>query len=331
MDAKHADNSKPSRVRPSRSKWNLAIYPLLTFALIVVASASSQRDAKVDQRATRVDWRQERLSVTAEKVPLSEVIHAVASKAGIEVVELGEFRQEISVQFSDVSLHDGLQRLLADLNYVLIESVSAEEQQRPALTVILGGRVKSSAQRIIDCVFADAVDTSKGLTEDNETAIERALADPDPNSQALALDLIVERDHENAVPVLVEGTQSSIPEVRLRAIDLLVNSQADHQTILSALGQAVNDQQREIRGYAIRALAQRGTPEGLSYLQAALVDPDPGIRMLTLDNIFRLVPPAQSIPLLQEAANLERNEAVRSTAASLLVEATAAARVRQRQ
>ena len=331
MNANHADTSKTSCVRPSRFKWNWATYPLLTFALIVVASASSQRDAKVDQRAAKVEWRQGQLSVTAEKVPLSEVVKAVASKAGIEVVELGEFRQEISVQFSDVPLHDGLQRLLADVDYVLIESASAQQRQGPTLTVILGGRVKSSAQQIIDCVFADAVDTSKGLTEDNETALERALADPDPNSQALALDLIVERDHENAVPVLVEGTQSSMPEVRLRAIDLLVNSQADDQTILSALGQALNDQQREVRGYAIRALAQRGTPEGLSYLQAALVDPDPGIRLLTLDNIFRFVPPAQGIPLLQEAANLDRNDAVRSTAASLLAEATAAARVRQRQ
>jgi hypothetical protein len=307
-----------------------AIYPLLTFALIVVASASSQRDAKVDQRAAKVEWRQGQLSVTAEKVPLSEVIKAVASKAGIEVVELEEFRQEISVQFSDVPLHDGLQRLLADLNYVLIESASAQEQQPPALTVILGGRVRSFSQKIIDCVLADAVDTSKGLTEDNDAALRRALDDPDPNSQALALDLIAERDHDNAVPVLVEGTQSSIPEVRLRAIDLLVNSQADDQTILSALGQAVNDQQREIRGYAIRTLAQRGTPESLSYLQAALVDPDPGIRILTLDNIFRFVPPAQGIPLLQEAATLNSDAAVRSTASSLLAEATSA-RARRRQ
>ena len=326
MDVKHADTSKPSCVRPSRFRWNWVIYPLLTSALIVVASASSQRDTKVEQRAAKVEWRQGQLSVTAEKVPLSEVVKAVASKAGIEIVELEEFREEISVQLSDVPLHDGLQRLLADVNYVLIESARAREQQRPALTVILGGRLRSSSQKIIDCVLADAVDTAKGTTEDNETALRRALDDPDPNSQALALDLIAERDHENAVPALVEGTQSSIPEVRLRAIDLLVNSQADDQTILSALGQAMNDEQREIRGYAIRTLAQQGRPEGLGYLQAALVDPDPGIRILTLDNIFRFVPPAQGIPLLQEAATIDRDEAVRSTASSLLAEATARVR-----
>jgi hypothetical protein len=299
-----------------------AIYPLLTFALIVVVSASSQRVAKVE-------WRQGQLSVAAEEVPLSEVIQAVASKTGIEVVELEEFRQEVSVQLSGLPLHDGLQRLLADVNYVLIESASGQEQRRPVLTVIVGGRVRSSSRRIIDCVLADAVDTSKGVTEDNETALRRALDDPDPDSQALALDLIAERDHENAVPVLVEGTQSTMPEVRLRAIDLLVSSQADDQTILSALGRAVNDEDRGIRSYAIRTLAQRGAPEGLAYLQGALVDPDPGTRILTLDNIFRFVPPAQGIPLLQ-AATLDSNEAVRSTASSLLAEATAA-RVRQRQ
>jgi hypothetical protein len=52
--------------------------------------------------------------------------------------------------------------------------------------------------------------------------------------------------------------------------------------------------------------------------------------MLTLDNIFRFVPPAQGIPLLQEAATLDRNEAVRSTASSLLAEATAARERRQK-
>jgi len=317
------------------NRWHWATYPLLTLALIVVASASSQPGPAVDQgrvrqRAATVEWRQGQLSVTAETVPLSAVIQAVASKAGIEVVELEQYRGEISVQFSGLSLHDGLQRLLSDVNYVLIERTSDQEQRPPALTVIVGGRVRSSSQAIIDCVLAGAIDTSKDGTEDNETALRRALEDPDPNSQALALELIAERDHDNAVPVLVEATQSSIPEVRFRAIDLLVNSQADGQTILSALGSAVNDQDRDVRLYAIRALAQRGGPDGLAYLQAVLVDPDPGIRMLTLDNIFRFVPPAQGIPLLQESATLDADATVRSTASALLAEARAAA-ARRRQ
>jgi HEAT repeat protein len=312
-----------------------AIYPLLTLALIVVASASSQPGpgdggGRLRQRAATVEWKQGQLSVTAEKVPLSEVIQAVASKAGIEVVELEQFRNEISVQLSGLSLHDALQRLLSDVNYVLIERASDQAQQPPVLSVILGGRVRSSSQTIIDCVLADAVDTSKGGTEDNETALRRALEDPAPDSQALALELIAERDRDNAVSILVEATQSNVPEVRLRAIDLLVNSQADSQTILSALGSAVNDQDREIRRYAIRTLAQQGAPEGLAYLQAVLVDPDPGIRTLTLDHIFRFVPPAQGIPLLQEAATLDPDAAVRSTASSLLAEAKAAA-ARRRQ
>jgi hypothetical protein len=52
--------------------------------------------------------------------------------------------------------------------------------------------------------------------------------------------------------------------------------------------------------------------------------------MLTLDNIFRFVPPAQGIPLLLEAATLDRNEAVRSTASSLLAKVTAARECRQK-
>ena len=151
------------------------------------------------------------------------------------------------------------------------------------------------------------------------------MSDPNPTKQARALDILAERDGQNAIPLLVKGTESKEAEVRFRALDILTNSEAHEQTILSALGKAVSDADVRVKSYAIRALAQRGGPETIGYLRQALRDPDPNFRVLAIDQIFRALPRAQGIPLLQEAA-ADGNATVRSTASSLLQEATAANR-----
>jgi hypothetical protein len=316
MDGNNRPISKWSSVYVSLSKWKWVIYPLVTFALVEIPSASFQA-------GTEVKWSRGQLSVTAEKVPLSEILQAIVSQTGIEIVGLEELQEEVSVHLSDLTLREGLQRLLARVNYLLVERVTPKEGTRPILAVILGGRGTSSSQKVVNLVVGPGGDSRKGLsaTEDTEQTLRKARSDPDPTSQATALDLIAERDVQNAVPALVEGTKSSVPEVRLRALDLLASSQADEQTIVSALGSAVSDEDAQVKRYAIRSLAQRRAPEGLGYLRAALSDPDPGIRMLAIDNIFRFVPTAKGIPLLQEAAGTDPNESVRSTASSLLEEA----------
>jgi hypothetical protein len=297
------------------------IYPLLTFAFVAIPSVASS------QAAVEVEWRQAHLSVTAQKVPLSEILRAVVSKTGMQIVGLEELEEEVSVQLSNLTLREGLQKLLTHVNYLLVERAAPQEDARPILAVILGGRVVSSSQKVINFVLGDpggAGPKGLSLAEDTEQALRRALSNPDPASQAMALDLMVQRDGQDAIPQLVDATLSSAPEVRLRAVDLLANSQADEQTIVSVLGRAVGDEDIQIRRYAIRGLAQRGAPEGLGYLRGALGDPDPGVRQFTLDNIFQFVPHAQAIPLLQEAATTDKNEAIRATASSLLKQAITA-------
>jgi HEAT repeat protein len=137
--------------------------------------------------------------------------------------------------------------------------------------------------------------------------------------QATALDFLAEHDPQGTVPRLVEATQSKEAEVRLRALDLLTHSQADDGTVSAALGQAVSGEDPALKGYAIRALAERGGAEATGYLRHALHDPDPAIRMRAIDNIVRSVPPEQRLPLLQEATG-DQDAAVRSAASTWLEE-----------
>jgi HEAT repeat protein len=153
----------------------------------------------------------------------------------------------------------------------------------------------------------------------NEAALQQSLSDPDPAVQTKALDLLVENNRQAAVPLLVDRTISKQPQVRLHALDLLSNSQANEAIVVAALGRAVVDEDIGVKSYAIRALAEPGGPDALHHLGQALRDQDPAIKILTIDNIAHSIPPAQRIPLLKQAA-ADSNEMVRNAASTWLVE-----------
>jgi len=302
------------------------IFLLLVFTLFFVSSAWAQAQLAVE-------WQGERLSVTAEGAPLSQVLREVADRTGMEVRGLEGLQGEVSVHFSGLPLRRGLEKLLAQVNYLFLEGTTSQGGVRPALVLVFGRRELSPAQQIASGEGArpdgklatkDEEERLRALQalalEGNEEELRKALSDPNPTIQAMALDLLAGRNPQEAVPLLVNGTKSTQPEVRFRALDLLNSSQADEQTVLSALSKAVADEDMEVKSYAIRALANRGGPEAVEYLRQALHDPNPSVRMLAIDNIVRAVPPAHRIPLLREAAS-DGDETVRSAASTWLEEA----------
>ena len=318
MDIRSRETLARISVRVCVSKW--VIYPLLTFTLLVMFAASSQ--ARVD-----VELKRGRLDVKADRASLSEILEAIAHRTGMEVQGAEELEEEVSVNFSGLPLREALQQLLAHMNYMLVENTSPKGKARAVLTVFVGsGRVRPFARKITSekkpVLAEDEGVKDPPDPEDSEQAIREAMSDPNPTRQARALDLLAVRDGQNAIPALVKGTESKEAEVRFRALDILTNSEAHEQTILSALGKAVSDADVQVKSYAIRALAQRGGPETIGYLRQALRDPDSNVRSYAIDQIFRALPRAQGIPLLQEAT-ADGNATVRSTASTLLQEATA--------
>jgi HEAT repeat protein len=157
----------------------------------------------------------------------------------------------------------------------------------------------------------------------DQEAVRQALRDPQPTVQALALDLVAVHQPQEAVPLLVAGTRSAHAAVRLRALDLLTNSQADAPTVRAALGEAMTDEDMQVKSYALQALATRGGAEAVGYLRQALHDPSPSVRLLAIDQIVSALPPAHRVPLLQEVA-LDEDAMVRAAAASWLEDAGAA-------
>jgi hypothetical protein len=85
-----------------------------------------------------VEWKGERLSVVAERTPLSHVLQEVAKQTGIEFRGLEVLQENVSLNFERLPLLEGLRRLLAPANYVIIEKRSSQGAVLPAQAVIMG-------------------------------------------------------------------------------------------------------------------------------------------------------------------------------------------------
>jgi HEAT repeat protein len=304
--------------------WKKAIPFFVLFTPFLVSPS-------VAQTSFAVRWEGEALSVTAEKSPLSQVLKEVADRTGAEIQGLEELQAEVSVRFSELHLREGLEKLLAEVNYLILEGTTPQGDVRPTLVLVFG-RSESSALHargeVEEPVSREGVGSIEkrlkelhaAALEGNVEALRQAMSDPNPTIQSTALDLLAERDRQGTVSLLVDGTKSKHAEVRFRALELLNNnSQADERTIISALREAVAGEDTATKSYAIRALAERGGSDAVGYLRQALHDSDPSVRMVAIDQIVRAMPADQRLLLLQEAAQ-DQDATVRSAASTWLEE-----------
>lgn len=288
---------------------------LFTFALGLPASANP---------GLSVAWEAGLLSVTAEKVPLPDILTEIAHQTGLQIQGVEQLQGEVSLHFSDLPLHEGLKKLLTNVNYCFIE----EHLRAPAL-VIVGSGTSTGSAHIVVGTGANTENKRTAVTGPAETlyelaqkgdkaALRKALSDPNPDIQAIALELLVGLDPREGVAELISATQSPHGEARLRAIELLASTeQAEEHTVLRALSAAMVDQNTAVKQYAVRALAERGGQEALGYLRQSLHDSDASVRMMVIENIVRSAPSEQRLSLLREAA-LDENKEVRSAASNWL-------------
>jgi hypothetical protein len=311
----------------------IVIPPMLLAALLFASSTLAQ--ARLE-----VEWEAGRLSVTAQRVPRSQVLEEVVHKTGLEVRDLAECQEgrvegcqeEVSKRFSQLSLRDGLRELLGDMDYVYVEDNRSVDGVLTTLVLNFGGGASAGRPMPVRANGAGLEDRPPGealgerlealqaaAAQGNEGALRQALYDPDPDVQTLALELLAMRDRQGAVDLFAKAAKGPHPQLRVKALELLnvVNDQEAEQMVLSTLGEAITDEDLQVKRCAIRALAERGGPGALEYLHGALHDADPAVRMMTIDQVVRFVPPAQRLALLQEAA-LDKDEMVRAAATSQL-------------
>lgn len=276
---------------------------------------------------TGIEWERERLSVTAEGTPLTDILGEIARRTGVEFRGVEAIDEPTFVRFADLPLQEALRRLLARVNYVIVTDPTPDGRTPPALVLIAANRRRGPGETVQsegrdarghEAMAGasgpdgdpDMAELPHGVAAGDETALGTALFDPDPALRATVLDLLARRDRHKVVNLLVEATKSGDPMARLQALELLQESgQAEEETVLSALGSALADPDPDVKSYAIATLPERLGYGALLPLYQAFSDPDVSIRILVVETALRV----GGVRLLQEATR-DTHDAVRALA-----------------
>jgi hypothetical protein len=114
---------------------------LHTLFLVTLASAEA---------SLKVEWHDGRLSVDAERMPLSSVLKEISRRTALEFSGIGPevLQEEVSVIFTQLPLRDGVRRLLGQLNYAIVEERSASGESSSARVLIFGRRLAGAREAV---------------------------------------------------------------------------------------------------------------------------------------------------------------------------------------
>ena len=293
----------------------------------------------------KVDWKEGHLSVDAEKAELSHILREVAQQTGVEILGAQDIGQLVSIHLLDVSLQKGLKALLDGQDYAVLGDISSPQKARTAQVVVLGGLAAPDSNRnsASDAAGSGALAARAARTHRNRKSKEEEGSDPDKAAaavqaaaakgdvealakaikgsdaalQAQAFEELYKLNPQAALDVLNSELRSDQPAQRLQALELLDQfDQADNDTVISAMGQALKADDPSLKDYAIQALARRGGSQELELLRQALGDPDPAVRFMVVETVGRRL---EALSLLQQA--LSDSDPSVSAAASQVLKA----------
>jgi hypothetical protein len=96
-----------------------------------------------------VEWRHELLSVQAEGIPLSQVLLKVSRQTGLVIRGLEGLNAPVSLSFSGLPLPQGLKKILARINYAILEESNGQGKIRPTRLLILEQGAGPSIEKIL--------------------------------------------------------------------------------------------------------------------------------------------------------------------------------------
>jgi hypothetical protein len=200
-------------------------------------------------------------------------------------------------------------------------SASAAEVQPPAQNAEAVGLETSSEDLPGSDPQIDDSQTKKLAAVETAAAIEdrgalnNYMQDPNAAVQAVAFDALAAHDNPAAVENLLSQINDLSQPGRLQALQLLSQlPQADEQTVMTTLIDALNGTDPSFSAYAAQALAQRGTAEAMSALSELFNSSGPSTRLMILQSVAQ----TEAGQSLLRTALSDLNEAVRSAAMALL-------------
>jgi hypothetical protein len=307
---------------------------LLSFTCCSLASPQGSPDVR---------WVGMRLSVRAKNVPLSRILNQIALLTSLEIQGLDQINEVISVDYSNLSLREGLEQLLGDTDYAFILP-DQSDRGKPGVLMIFGPHArtrrrtsepKGISRTSASAQVSEAANSLEALVQDSQEdravdeqqrelarlqlaaaqqdyrTLKMATFDRDLSIGGTAFELLSQLDHREARDALLAIIKAGQSDSRLLALQYLTQARwVDEETVFSVLSDSLKGQDIDARFCAIRALAERENPRAIDVLGDALNDPDPNVRLMVVQSLGQK---QAGIPLLEKAA-ADADEMVSSAA-----------------
>lgn len=93
-------------------------------ALVIVAISFNPFAIASTKASVIVDWKNQQLSLIAKQVTQAEILSSISHAVGLQVDGKLSVTKKISLHFSELPLHDGLQEILKGISYALVNNTS---------------------------------------------------------------------------------------------------------------------------------------------------------------------------------------------------------------
>jgi hypothetical protein len=198
------------------------------FLLLVTLFVASSTRA---QAPLTVEWKEGRLGVTAERVPLAQILQAVARRTGVEIRGLEGLQEKVSVHFANLPLREGLQKLLTPVNYFLLEKTAPRGGTQSTLVLVSGRQAtppsemvaseegaKPEGEPVAEEDLEERLAALYAVAEQgNEEALRKAVSDPDQTIRATALELLAQPPPWRRLPRAAPTSHGALQAFRLWA------------------------------------------------------------------------------------------------------------------
>ncbi len=236
------------------------------------------------QGAHAIEVANDLLTVKVRDVSLRELLEGIARQSDLTLVLSGSLEDRITIEFHQLSLEEGLRRILCQQSFAVQYLPTPEESssavRRPkTLWIFPNGKETYTVQTSLG-------DDSEGgdSLHDVATNIRRlraALTSADSWEREEAVQALEESGRPEAVALLRVAVKDQDEDVREAAIAVLTNIGGEEAA--QALAIALQDEDSSIREEAVQALEIIGGESAILLLEQALADEDESVREAAAD------------------------------------------------
>ena len=300
----------------------------------------SQSQRPLQSSDAVVTFRDGRLIIKAQAVPLEKILAMVTRETGVAFFLKGSAEAPVTADFETGDLEKGIKRLIRGLNSVFYYGPSQPGTKDIKLTSVLV--ISNDAIRTISAIRPTSVDENPGqdsgavpygkLVADinrleeaawtDESAINELarLAESDENKlrRVAALEALGESDAPQYAELLLNiALKDSDSDIRAAAVEALGNV-TEGQEAVDYLLQTLNDQNPQVRAAAVEALASADDENITDALMKALKDDGSMVRAAAVEALAD-IGDKSAAPVLIEALD-DSDEEVRESAKEALDE-----------